>query len=103
MSDDDKLHVFDLHSLDKKTKRPTLVAAGKSDRKKINAIQVLSDGSFITAGVKNHLKSWSMIGAVVKPKSIIIKGLAQNHFFSALGMSGNTVYAGCSNGSVYKI
>lgn len=73
------------------------MASGTSDRKKINAIQVLPDGSFITAGVKKHLAIWTINGAKAAPKSIVTKA-AQGMFFSALGLADNLVFAACSDG-----
>jgi hypothetical protein len=66
MSDDFKIHIFDLNKADPKTKRPLKIVEGKSDRKKINAILVLADGSFYTAGVKNHLSLWTVTGKLAK-------------------------------------
>jgi hypothetical protein len=89
MSDDYQVHIYDTHKMGGKFGRPMpLCNPGKSDRKKINAILVLPGStSFITAGAKTHLKTWTIDGAVAKAKACGITSPAQQHFFTNLSQT----------------
>ena len=107
MSDNHEVHIFDMNNIDKKTGRPGYACAAKKagDRVAVKAIDVVpGTTNFLSAGVGNHLYSWSFsAGGTMAPKRVGgMKASSAKVIFSTIKHSAKTklAFVSCSNGTV---
>jgi WD40 repeat protein len=107
MSDDHKVHMFDLQKIDKKTKKPTFCCIpAPSDRNVIKCIDVIPGSSnFVTCGVGKHFYTWSLNGEKLKPTKVKAAKADTKAIFSTVKHSPTmgVAFASCSDGNVYVL